>query len=136
MHPQTHTSPNALLTLTSEPTRTVDAAHPIGYDDWIIEIRPNGFHTHPSLLAPKGASDAAQAEAARAFIDDVLEDRTVLIVRSTDGRITHVARFDPGLHPLETAVLDERTRPDRPAGETTTFRVWSGRVLATIPSSP
>lgn len=53
------------------------------------------------------------------------------------GRLDHpVARFDPGLHPLETAILDERTRPDRPDGETTTFRVWSGRVLATAPPSP
>ena len=46
MKSQTHISPDNLITLTSELTRTINAEHPKGFEDWIISLFPGDWHTH------------------------------------------------------------------------------------------
>ena len=134
MHPQSHTSPDMQLTLTSEPTRTINAEHPDGFDDWIIAIEPGGMHTHPDLLAPRDASEQAKANATQAFIDDIINDRTILIARKTDNGITDVSWLDPQHSTLESAVEEAQADPHRAPAQTIIFRLWSGKVLATVGS--
>ena len=132
MRPQSHTSPDKQLTLTSEPTRTINAEHPDGFDDWIITIEPGGMHTHPDLLAPQGASEQAKSDATGAFIDDIIEDRTVLIVRRSGDEILDVTWIDPKLGTFESAIETAQTDPHRDPDQTLVFRLWSGKVLATV----
>ena len=135
MQRQSHTSPDGLLTLTSEPTRTINADHPEGFDDWIITIEPGDMHTHPDLLAPSDSSELAKAEAAQRFIDDILQDRTILIIRSVSNQITEVSWVDAHTQTLESAVHeaknDSHRDPNSPEHRIV-FRLWSGTVFATV----
>ena len=70
MRPQRHTSPDTRLTLISGPTITIDAANPQGRADWIIELTPGDWHTHPDPDTPE--------QSAEAILRDILEDRTIL----------------------------------------------------------
>jgi hypothetical protein len=122
MHPQSHTSPDGLLTLTSEPTLTINDAHPEGFNDWIISIEPGGWHTHPNAADPEGSTEQ--------LIRGILEDRTILAVTYHDTEIHDVAALYSG-ETLEEAVQSERSRAT--PGWTITFRLWSGTILATAP---
>lgn len=116
MKPETHTSPDALLKLISEPTRTIDADHPEGFDDWIIALEPGPWHTHPrSLDDPTG------------FINSILNNKTVLAVRQSNGRVFDVEAV--------TRDSDDHMSQEQSCvqpGESTTYRYWSGTVLDVI----
>ncbi len=135
MRPQSHTSPDKQLTLIREHTKTINAEHPDSIEDWIIAIEPGGMHTHPDLLAPRGASVQAKCEATQAFINDIIEDRTVLIMRCSGDDVLDVSWIDPKLETLESAIQEAQTDPHRhfdPPDQTLIFRLWSGVVLAKV----
>jgi len=115
MRSQLHNSPDGLLTLTSEPTRTIDDAHPEGRDDWIISIEPGPWHTHPDLVDTD------------AFIADILKDRTILAVfhRSDD-----IESIQPLSESIESHI--EREQSLLQAGEITIYRSWSGVVHSRV----
>jgi hypothetical protein len=122
MHQQSHTSPDGLLTLTSEPVLTIDSAHPKGFEDWIISIVPGDWHTHPDTADPEASTEQ--------FIRDILEDRSILIVTTHNDSIDSVRPLHP-FESLHQAIKSEQSSAI--SGWSVTFRLWSGKILASVP---
>ncbi len=102
---ETHRSPDGLLTFIVEAVGAGDLALGFGYE----------WHTHPDLLV--GTWGNTQAEAARAFIDDVLNNTLVILVRRKDGEIIDAMISDD---PEFDANLCE-------VSEMLEMRYWDGR---------
>ncbi|GEM_PF-5430171 len=116
MKPQTHTSPDGLLRLISEPTVTIDADHPVGFDDWIIALEPGPWHTHPRSLGDP-----------EAFIAAILKDHTTLAIQKTNKAIRECSpvRDTDSEHWHNQ---EARMQP----GDHLIYRNWSGKVFDEI----
>ena len=107
------------------PTRTVNAQHPQGFNDWIITLTPGQWHTHPDPKDPIASTNR--------FIHDVIEDRSILQVWYKDNQAEEVRVLtDWETVESETARFDSDPIPDY----SITHRLWSGKILPITPDSP
>jgi hypothetical protein len=101
-----HISPDGRLRLIVDADADGDLA--VGFDGF-------QWHTHADLLA--SFSGLSEAEAVRRFVDDLLQDRSVIAVRRTAAEVRDVWISD---EPEDDAA-------DPIEGETIELRYWSGR---------
>jgi hypothetical protein len=102
-----HSSPDGLLQLVVD--RAVDGDWSVGFDGF-------AWHTHGDLLTLKYGGSPESA--VRAFVDDVLESRRVIVISRVDGVIRAAWVADD---PLSDEM--KYAEPD----ETIEKRVWSGQ---------
>ena len=119
MHPQSHTSPDALITLTSESTRTINAQYPQGFDDWIIALSPGPWHTHPDPDDPETNTST--------IITNILQDRTPLALWHKDNQLVEVRALDLQWETVESQLKKFNENPI--PSFTLTHRLWSGQPL-------
>lgn len=106
VEPEEHLSPDGTLTLAVEVAK--DGACSIGF-------RGFAWHTHADMLAAVASMDKTRA--VRQFVDDVLNDRSLIAVQVLDGKLHDVW------------ITDDPTKDFkyRPPNEQIQFRFWSGR---------
>jgi hypothetical protein len=106
VEPEEHTSADRLLTLAVDGLKNGDLA---------IGFRGYPWHTHADILASINSMD--ETEAVRQFIDDVLNDRSLIAVKMIDGHIHDVWITDDPV----------KERKYKQSNEEIQFRYWSGR---------
>ena len=117
---QTHISPDNLITLISEPTQTINAEHPEGFEDWIISLSPGDWHTHPDPNDPIASMNK--------LIRDVIEDRAVLQVWYKNNQIDEICILDSGLDTVESE--NARLQLNPIPNYSIVHRLWSGQILS------
>ena len=107
-----HRSPDGLLELLVDNTA----------GDWTIGFKGYAYHTHGDILAATEYPGTVES-AVRAFVDDILSSRRVIVVSRINGRVRDFA-------------IPENTNPDHDymkyalPGETIEKRFWNGRKVA------
>jgi hypothetical protein len=103
-----HVSPDGLLTL------AVDHAED---GDWTVGFLEFAWHTHGDILEWSGYP-GTPAERVRAFVDDVIASRRVIVVSRVDGTVRNAyVTDDPTYDDLKYAEPNE----------TVEKRLWDGR---------
>jgi hypothetical protein len=115
VEPEEHTSPDGLLTLAVDALKDGDVA--IGFHGY-------PWHTHADILASTDSMD--ETDAVRQFIDNVLNDRSLIAVQLIDGHIHDVWITDDPAN----------DRKYRQSNEEIQFRYWSGRRYSHKADSP
>ncbi|MEZ6164843.1 MAG: hypothetical protein R3B67_10450 [Phycisphaerales bacterium] len=125
MKPSTYQSPDGLIGLKSEPTSTINRHYPDGFEDWIIELTPGGWHVHPDLLSREYSLPPEQAS--ERFIAEILSGNRLLVLRYHEQALREVSILDLDCEPLESqlAQLHRQLTID----ERAVIRTWSGTVM-------
>ena len=110
-----HASADGLLTLAVESLKDGDVA---------IGFRGYPWHTHADILA--SISSMNETDAVRQFIDDVLNDRSLIAVLIIDDAIHDVWITDDPANDCKYKQSNEEIQ----------FRYWSGRGYASNADSP
>jgi hypothetical protein len=106
-----HVSPDRLLTFV---VYEDDGDTTLGFEEF-------AWHTHADLLA--SAMGVPQNQAVRRFVDDLIEGRTIIAIRSIGGEMRDAwITDDPH--------ADLKYKPDN---EAVTFRLWDGSPV--LPST-
>jgi len=106
IEPEEHVSPDELLTL---------AVESLGNGDYGIGFRGFPWHTHADILAT--IRSRSETDAVRQFIDDVLNDRSLIAIQIIDGK----------MHDVWITVDPANDCKYQPSNEQIQFRYWSGR---------
>jgi hypothetical protein len=103
---QRYVSPDGELALLIEDVGGGDLA--IGFDRF-------PWHTHADILA--SMSGTSEQEAVRAFVHDIIDDRSIIVVSTIDGTVRDVSITDDPASEVRYKAQNEVIR----------FRYWSGR---------
>ncbi len=106
IEPEEHASADGLLTLAVESLKDGDVA---------IGFRGYPWHTHADILA--SISGMNEPDAVRQFIDDVLNDRSLIALQIVDDAIHDVWITDDPANDCKYKQSNEKIQ----------FRYWSGR---------
>ena len=115
IEPEEHASADGLLTLAVESLKDGDVA---------IGFRGYPWHTHADILASISAMN--ETDAVRQFIDDVLNDRSLIAVQIIDNAIRDVWITDDPANECKYKQSNEELQ----------FRYWSGRGYSPNADSP
>jgi hypothetical protein len=105
-----HTSPDGSLVLLVDLTA----------GDWTIGFQGYAWHTHGGILEWSGYDGTPEART-RAFVDDVIQSRRVIVVVRTDGKVSDV------IVPDDLVDLSKSFAKYAAPNEATEFRYWNGR---------
>lgn len=108
------------MSVSTEEHRSADgslvfAVDCLGDGDVAIGFRGFAWHTHADILS--FTMKLAEPDAVRAFVDELLNDRSVISLRYVDGTLTDVWVSDDPRSELRYCQPNERIE----------FRYWSGR---------
>jgi hypothetical protein len=110
-----HKSPDQLMELLVDSTGR----------DWTIGFAGYPWHTHGDILNAWGYSGAPEAQT-RAFVDDILGSRRVIIVVRMDGKISDIVVPDDLVDRPLSKSFGQHAAP----GETFELRYWNGQPVA------
>jgi len=106
VEPEEHASPDGLLMLAVETLKG---------DDVAIGFRGYPWHTHADILASINSTN--ESSAVREFIDDVLNDRSLIAVQIIDGHMQDIWITNDPTNDCKYKQANKEIR----------FRYWSGR---------
>ena len=115
IEPEEHASPDGLLKLAVESLKDGDVA--IGFCGY-------PWHTHADILA--SINEMNETDAVRQFIDDVLNDRSLIAVQIIDNAIRDVWITDDPANECKYKQSNEELQ----------FRYWSGRGYSPNADNP